>query len=191
MQPWRDTFKRSSISGTVASLISTAVIAGLSARETGSPFSGTNAESHGLWGEKAKQQRGLSARYTGTGYAIHHASSIFWAAFFERSLAGQRRPADIAKNAALTAAGAAAFDYMLMPRRLQPGFESNLSRRSTVSTFVSIAAGLAAGRLLFDALTRRHSAPEPVRADNADEQRATALPGQGAVPAGSLNDAVL
>jgi hypothetical protein len=74
----------------------------------------------GLWGEKAKQQRGLSARYTGTGYAIHHASSAFWASFFERSLAGQHRPVEIAKNAVLTAAGAAAFDYLPIIRKSLP-----------------------------------------------------------------------
>lgn len=163
MKPWREAVKRSTVSGGVASILSTAVLAALSAHHTGSPFSGTNSESHGLWGEKAKQQRGLSTRYTATGFAIHHASSMFWAAFFERSLSGRHRPAEIARNAALTAAGAAAFDYLLMPRRLQPGFEANLSPRSMVSTFLSIAAGLAAGRLLFDAL-----APTSASANTGD-----------------------
>lgn len=187
MNPWRAAIQRSTISGSVASVLSTAVIAALSAHHTGSPFSGTNAESHGVWGETAKEQRGLSKRYTGTGYAIHHASSIFWAYFFERSLNGQRRPADIAKNAALTAAGAAAFDYLLMPRRLQPGFEATLSSRSMVSTFISIAAGLAAGRLLLDAL-KQPSTPDQQDTDNeADET----VVHQGATPAVDLTGAVL
>jgi hypothetical protein len=190
MNPWRAAIKRSTISGSVASILSTAVIAALSARQTGSPFSGTNAESHGLWGEKAKDQRGLSKRYTATGFAIHHASSIFWASFFERSLDGQRLPAEVMKNAALTAAGAAAFDYLLMPRRLQPGFEANFSPRSMVSTFISIAAGLAAGRLLFDALTSP-SSPAQIETEVADKPAARVLPGQNVVPAAKLDGAVL
>lgn len=186
MNPWRQAIIRSIVSGSVASVLSTAVIAALSARHTGSPFSGTNSESHGIWGEKAKEQRGLSKRYTATGFAIHHASSIFWASFFERSLNGKRRPAEIAKNAALTAAGAAAFDYLLMPRRLQPGFEANLSSRSMVSTFISIAVGLAAGRLLFDA-----TAHSPEDADNIHEPSDDVLPQKGPAPAANLDGAVI
>jgi hypothetical protein len=186
MTLWGQAIKRSTVSGSVASILSTAVIAALSAHHTGSPFSGTNSESHGVWGEKAKQQRGLSKRYTGTGFAIHHASSIFWASFFERSLTGKPRPAEIAKNAALTAAGAAAFDYLLMPRRLQPGFEATLSSRSMISTFLSIAAGLAAGRLLLDAMT--HS---PQVADNSDESNEAVLAGKRPAPAANLDGAVI
>jgi hypothetical protein len=115
---------------------------------------------------------------------------MFWAAFFERSLNGPQRPADIAKNAALTAAGAAAFDYLLMPRRLQPGFEANLSSRSMVSAFISIGAGLAAGRLLFDAISRARSA-DTANADAVAEPGEAAVASRAAVPQGALDKAVL
>src|SRR5687767_13056350 len=71
--------KSAIISGSCASIASTLMVTLFSKRNDGAPASGTNAASQWVWGRKAKEQRGVSARYTLLGFAIHHASSLFWA----------------------------------------------------------------------------------------------------------------
>ncbi|MFX5839837.1 hypothetical protein ABTE60_21225, partial [Acinetobacter baumannii] len=60
-------------------MLSTAVLSWRSRRETGRGATATNATSHWVWGEPAMRHREPSVRHTALGYAIHHASSIFWA----------------------------------------------------------------------------------------------------------------
>jgi hypothetical protein len=149
-ETWQSLLARSAVSGGIASLLSTALIAARSARATGSPFSGTNAVSHCVWGESAKLQRRFSVRHTVLGYAIHHASAVFWAALYERATPPALRAAKpLLNNAVVVTAVAGVTDYLLMPKRLQPGFESSLSLRSTLAAYAAIAAGLALGHRLW------------------------------------------
>lgn len=100
-------------------------------------------------GEIAKHQHGISGRYTGIGYAIHHASAVFWALFYERFFPSTR--ADTLKTvagAATMAVVAAGADYVLAPQRLRPGFERHLSVPSMVLVYAGFGLGLAAGRYL-------------------------------------------
>jgi hypothetical protein len=46
------------------------------------------------------------------------------------------------------AAIAAAVDYGMVPKRLTPGWEDVLSKRSIAVTYVALAAGLALGALV-------------------------------------------
>ena len=80
-------------------------------------------------------------RYTLTGYAIHHVASVFWALIFERWRA--KRGA-LMVPAAGTSALACFVDYRLTPRRLTPGFERRLSRKSLALVYFAFAIGLAA-----------------------------------------------
>jgi hypothetical protein len=48
----------------------------------------------------------------------------------------------------VVAAIAAAVDYGLVPKRLTPGWESVLSKRSILATYGVLALGLAAGAML-------------------------------------------
>jgi hypothetical protein len=80
-------FSRALFSGSVASLCSELLVLVRSEMEAGKAARGINDTSHWLWEERARRQKEFSWRYTATGYAIHHASSIFWAAFFEAILA--------------------------------------------------------------------------------------------------------
>jgi hypothetical protein len=140
--------------GSVASAVSSAVIANRSAADSVSAASGTNSTSHWLWGEKAQHQSKVSARYTGVGYLIHHASAIFWAVFYERFCPSRRGHIGAAiGSATAVAAVAAATDYLLTPPRLRPGFERHLSLPSMVLVYAAFGAGLAAGRYLW---RRRH-----------------------------------
>src|SRR3954468_5619449 len=49
------------------------------------------------------------------------------------------------RGGALTSAFAAAFDYLVVPRRLSPGWELALSRKAMTGAFAAMALGLATG----------------------------------------------
>jgi hypothetical protein len=150
-QRWISAGKRAVLSGSLASVLSTAALAWLGKRRIGKPFAPTNATSHWLWGdEEAFNALEPSLRHTGVGYATHHASAIMWALFFHRWLAAERerRPLVILRDAAAMSAIAAFVDYRLTPKRLTPGFEAHLTPANMVGVFAAVAAGLAAGAFL-------------------------------------------
>lgn len=80
-------FSRALFSGSVASLSSKLLVLLRSKIEAGKAARGANDISHWVWDEHARRQKDFSWRYTATGYVIHHASSVFWATFFEAILA--------------------------------------------------------------------------------------------------------
>jgi hypothetical protein len=87
-------------------------------------------------------------RHTAVGYAIHHATSIFWATLHEKLLRSQNEMesnASLIAKGATTAALACFVDYQVTPRRLQPGFDKQLSRRSLFFVYAAFALGLALG----------------------------------------------
>ena len=115
-----------------------------------------NATSHWLHGDDAARRPGPDVGRTLVGYATHHASSIFWAYLFER-LAGLRgRPGApvLFRNAAAITAIAAVVDYGVMPKRLTPGWELVLPKRSVATTYAVLAAVGAAAPLTDDAAHR-------------------------------------
>ncbi|MDM5180679.1 hypothetical protein PO883_26200 [Massilia sp. DJPM01] len=151
METWKTASQRGLVSGTSASLLSTAALAALGEATDGSGFGPTNAISHWLWGDKATRRDGASLRYTLTGYVIHHASSTFWAVLFERLLGRQldnKGPLATLQAAAATSAVACFVDYQITPERLRPGFEKRLSRPSLALVYGAFGLGLAAGALL-------------------------------------------
>ena len=144
--------------GTLASLASTGALMLCGRREAGSVVAPTNATSHWLWGDQAFEVREPTLRHTGIGYATHHASAIFWALLYAW-LHASRHPAQ-SVPAAIASAGAAtavacAVDYTITPKRLTPGFEHHLSRRSMGIVYGLFAVGLAAGCLLVQRGRRR------------------------------------
>lgn len=148
---WLTAGKQALLSGTIASVLSTAALAWLGQRRLGKPFAPTNATSHWLWGdEESFNAHEPSMRHTAIGYATHHASALMWALFYHRWLEAERErtPATIVRDAALMSAVAAFVDYQLTPKRLTPGFETHLSRGNMVGVFAAIATGLALGAFL-------------------------------------------
>lgn len=137
--------KRVLVSGSIASLASTLMASCLGWRHSGAASAATNSTSQWVWGETARRRYAPSARYTALGYAIHHASSIFWAGFFEYATRREHRAPRIAAAAAATAATAYVVDYHLVPRRLTPGFDSHLPAGAMFATYAAFGAGLAAG----------------------------------------------
>lgn len=151
METWKRSLQRGLVSGSAASVLSTAALAAMGKRETGSAFAPTNAISHWLWKGKAFRRDAPSLRYTLTGYLIHHASATFWAVLFEKLLGRRLDKGDKALTlAASTAASAVACftDYQLTPKRLHPGYEERLSKQSLALVYGAFAFGLAAGALM-------------------------------------------
>jgi hypothetical protein len=108
------------------------------------PAGPVNGPSQWVWGRGAAHRRRFTLAHTLLGYAIHHASSLFWA---RTHAALHARPAGSLGGemlrAASTSALACAVDYRVAPRRLQPGFEQQLSRASLLLVYASF--GLALG----------------------------------------------
>jgi hypothetical protein len=135
-------------SGAIASLLSTALLATVGKLEGGSATGPINGPSQWLWGRQAARRRRPSLRHTIAGYAIHHATSSGWAILHERFY-GPTPAATFAQEVArgaVTAALACAVDYQATPRRLRPGFETQLSRKSLAVVYASFAIGLALAR---------------------------------------------
>lgn len=154
MKTWPQAIRDGAVSGSVASVLSTAVLSARGQEEDGTPFAPTNAISHWFWGDRAARQNAPSTRYTALGYAIHHASATLWAVLYEKWFGekaerGELLPAVIGGAAV---AGLACFvDYKMTPERLQPGFEKRLSTPSLFMVYASFGAalvlrGLAASR---------------------------------------------
>ena len=131
------------LSGSLASIFSAAALALCGRAELDDPCAPLNGPSQWVWGRHAKYRNGFTLRHTLVGYAVHHAASIFWAAFYERLRARQAPHAQL-EAAAATSALAAFVDYRCTPRRFRPGFEKRLSRKSLVLVYGAFALGLAA-----------------------------------------------
>jgi hypothetical protein len=138
------------VTGTFASIATTAVLAALARAEGRRAVQPTNATSHWLHGEMAGAVRRADAAHTLVGYATHHASAVFWALPFEAWLAARppRTALHVLRDASAMAGIAAVVDYALVPKRLTPGWESVLSKRAIAATYVAMALGLAAGAMV-------------------------------------------
>jgi hypothetical protein len=156
-------------SGSAASTVSIALLADRGTRETGSGAAPLNAISHWLHGDRAFAVDRANLTHTALGVAIHHASSLVWAALYEVVLRLMARPGsagkarrepagsvqlsspaglsatDLLAGAAVVTAVAALTDLRLVPDRLSPGFERRLSAPSVVLVYLGFAAGLALG----------------------------------------------
>jgi len=142
------------VTGTVAALASAAALALLAKAEGKGALQPVNATSHWLHGEKAADCDELDASHTLIGFATHYASAVFWALPFEFWLA-RHRPSSagaLLRDACVTSAVAAAVDYGITPKRLTPGWELVLSKRSLVVTYGALALGLVFGTKLAQAL---------------------------------------
>jgi hypothetical protein len=116
----------------VASFVAAAALALLAKAEGKSALQPTNATSHWLHGDKAGAVRKADLAHTAMGFATHHASAIFWAVPFEAWLARSppRSPLLMLRDASAMAMIAAFVDYLVVPKRLTPGWETVLSKRS-------------------------------------------------------------
>ena len=140
----RSLLLRALVSGSAGSLLSTLALAASGWRELGDPYAPLNGPSQWLFGRHAALKDGASIKHTLSGFVIHHAMSVFWAFFFERFRGRHSaKVTDALLPAAATSAVACFVDYRLTPKRLTPGFERRLSRKSLALVYAAFAVGLA------------------------------------------------
>jgi hypothetical protein len=105
-----------------------------------------NGPSQWIFGRWAAHLRRPSLRHTPTGILIHHLTATGWALLHER-LQGRDKalqsPTERLGRAAVTATAANIVDFRLTPKRLTPGFEHQLSRKSLFFVYAAFAVGLA------------------------------------------------
>lgn len=154
MKNWSEAFKDGLISGSLSSVVSTAMLAARGSSENGTPYAPVNAVSHWIYGDRAARQDDPSLRYTVPGYLIHHGSSLLWGVVYERWFGRYAEKRDVAPASAV-ASLACFVDYKLTPERLQPGFEKRLSTPSMVLVYGSVAAGFVLRGFLSSAMKRR------------------------------------
>jgi hypothetical protein len=146
----RELLKRAALGGGSASLLSAATLAVCSKLERNSFAGGLNGPSQWLWGEREAMTSAATLKHTAVGYVIHHLTSTFWAALYEKLFGGEQRKSAprVLSEAAVLSAAAYVVDYKLTPRRLRPGFEKHVRPGSMFAVYACFALGLAAATLL-------------------------------------------
>ena len=148
---WGHVFRKSLISGSVASIASAISLSLLGKGELNKSAAPINGPSQWVWGKHAPYKNRFSLRYTLVGYLIHHAASIFWAMEYEKTrerLSTSKKTPSVLVPAALAAVSAYTVDFHLTPKRFTPGFENRLSKKSLYIAYGTFALGLAAPALL-------------------------------------------
>lgn len=142
--------------GLGAGLASQAMLFAASLAERQSPLRPINATSHWLWGAEAGLHEGADLRHTAVGALTNQSAAAFWGTLFALHLAARpgHHASAILRDAAVMGLIAATVDYGLIPRRLTPGWELALSRRSVALTMMATAAGLALGGIAARATER-------------------------------------
>lgn len=151
MKSWRQALYDGAISGGISSALSTAMLGACGQHEVGSPFAPANAISHWVWGDDAADHDGPHLRYTALGYAIHHGASTLWATVYEKWFghwADQKAALPALTGGAAVAALACFVDYELTPKRLRPGYEKRLSKKSLFFVYAAVGVGFAVRGLL-------------------------------------------
>ena len=137
---------RTVITSAVASAASAFALMLLARRERRGALLPLNATSHWLHGDAAARDATVDVERTAVGALTHHAATMFWSGMLESILgSGKRTLPALALSGAAVVALAAMVDYALMPRRLSPGWELALTRKSMAGAFCAMATGLAAG----------------------------------------------
>jgi hypothetical protein len=146
----RGLIARAMASGSFAGLATTAAVALCGAREVGSAAAPINATSHVLWGDEAGTVDVIDVKHTVPGLLINTGAGVFWALVYELVLRCSKNPDRVTAAASGATVGALAYvvDYHLIPRRLTPGWELRLPRRSVAAGFAALGATLAIAGLL-------------------------------------------
>ena len=112
----------------------------------GLPVQPLNTVAHVLVGSRAFYVREAHPLITPLGLLVHALSLIIWGALFSLGT-GRRRGIWLWVGAVVFAVAVAAFDFLVLPERLSPGFETVLTRGEIIVIYALMAAamGVAAG----------------------------------------------
>jgi hypothetical protein len=137
MNPWKTALREGAVTGTIAGLLSTAVLTISGRRQAGSAAAPINAVSHWLWGDESLHAQEPTLRHTLTGYVTNHLAAIFWAVLYSRAYGhrdeAKQLPQALA-GAVATSAVAYVVDYHVVPERLTPGYEHRISPGALLAT---------------------------------------------------------
>lgn len=135
---------KSIASGTVAGLAVLGAVALRGQATIRNPVAPINATSHVLWGDDAASMAdSVSLKYTLPGVLINHASAIFWAILYEAMFwrdAETGRASRALAGGMLVAGLAYLTDYLLVPKRLTPGWELRLDQRQSLPAIYATLA---------------------------------------------------
>lgn len=114
----------------------------------GAPLQPLNTIAHVLLGSRAFYVREAHPLVTPLGLGVHVLSLILWGVLFSVAV-GRRRGAWLWAGAVLFAVAVAAVDFLLLPARLSPGFETVITRGEIIVVYALMAAtmGMAARSL--------------------------------------------
>jgi len=135
----------------IATAVTGALVAYLGKRETGSAAAPINATSHIAWGEESASRDGADVKHTAVGAILHAGAMLMWSLVQEFFAARLDKKHGVATDLLLggaTSAVAYVTDYMVVPKRLTPGFEMRLSKPSLAAIYIALAGSLAAGLIL-------------------------------------------
>lgn len=150
MSEWKTVLAQGALAGSLASVLSTAVLALAGRREAGSAAAPINAVSHWYWGDEALHCQRTDLTHTAVGYLTHHGAATFWAlayAALSRNRPALRTTPGVLLGAVATSATACLVDYQFTPERFTPGFEHRLSSEAMAAVYAAFAVGLGAGAL--------------------------------------------
>lgn len=167
MSEWKTVLAQGALAGSLASVLSTAVLALAGRREAGSAAAPINAVSHWYWGDEALHRQRADLTHTAVGYLTHHSAATFWAlayAMLSRDKPALRTTPGVILGAVATSATACLVDYQFTPERFTPGFEHRLSTEAMAGVYAAFALGLGAGALAlrdhYRALDKRDEQPQ-------------------------------
>lgn len=152
---WATAAREGLVAGTLASVLSTAVLGLVGRRQTGGAAAPLNAVSHWLWGVDALREDRATWKYTLPGALTQHAASVFWATLYSRVYGHRReakKPSHALAGGIATSATAYVIDYTITPKRLTPGYEHRLDGAGMLAVYAALAAGFTAGALLLRAM---------------------------------------
>jgi hypothetical protein len=153
-QGWSAALHKAVQSGAFAAGATAACAALAGARDSGSAVAPINATSHIAWGESAGNVASVDAKHTLLGGVLHVGACVFWATFYEKYFARAAERGEVGKalfGGGVVAAAAYVTDYHIVPKRLTPGWEYRISRRSLAAVYTALALSLPLRGLL-----RRH-----------------------------------
>lgn len=151
MKSWERALQDSVVTGAAGALAAGAAVALRGRRDSGSALAPINATSHVLWGDEAADVEHATLPHTLPGVLINAGAGMWWALvlqmLFGEAVDRRGLPTAVLAGAA-TAALAYVVDYHLVPKRLMPGWELRMTRRSLYASLGAMGAGLALGALL-------------------------------------------
>ncbi len=121
-------------------------------RERKPALEGVNAISHIFFDKQALGQTKFSAQYTLNGLLLNFGAMLGWAAVAEASFVLLKLPAREFVTSTMVAIVVSVMayivDFLVVPKRLTPGFELVISKRSLLIIYVGLSVAFFIGAML-------------------------------------------